>query len=209
MTSRALDTVLPRYRHREVHATVARATPEAVWAALHATTAGELALTRVLTRLRGLAQPETGTPFLQGLTRRFDLLVQEPGRLLVAGGAGQPWKPRGGRQVHVRDIAELAAFAEPGYVLMAVSFELQPAGAGRTRLVTETRVQPTDRRAALAFAPYWLVVRCGSGLIRRDVLRAVRRRAEDQTRKSTILGSTSPGASSTQKCPTPGSSSSR
>lgn len=60
--------------------------------------------------------------------------------------------------------------------LAALSFELELSG-DRTRLATETRVQPTDRQAARAFLPYWLVIRAGSGLIRRDLLRAVARRA--------------------------------
>jgi hypothetical protein len=47
-----------------------------------------------------------------------------------------------------------------------------------TLLETETRVLATGPRAKRAFAAYWLVVRPGSGLIRRELLRAVARRAE-------------------------------
>jgi hypothetical protein len=39
-------------------------------------------------------------------------------------------------------------------------------------------VQPTDTSAARAFRPNWYAIRAGSGLIRRDLLCAVRRRAE-------------------------------
>jgi hypothetical protein len=174
----ALDAVLPAYRHGEVHATVPRATPEAVWAALHATTVRELPLTRALTLVRGLPPSAGATPILTTLRRRFAPLVEAPPRLLVAGGAGQPWRPRGGEMVRPADGAALAAFDRPGFVVMVVSFEVEPLGDGRTRLVTETRVQPTDAGAARAFRPYWYVIRAGSGLIRRDLLRAVRRRAE-------------------------------
>ena len=69
------------------------------------------------------------------------------------------------------------AFAHPWFVLIATSFELEALGDG-TRLSTETRVQPTDIAAARAFRPYWWAIRAGSGLIRRDMLHAVRRRAE-------------------------------
>ena len=47
-----------------------------------------------------------------------------------------------------------------------------------TALHTETRVLATGRRARRAFGAYWLVIRGGSGLIRREMLRAVARRAE-------------------------------
>jgi hypothetical protein len=46
-----------------------------------------------------------------------------------------------------------------------------------TRLSTETRVLGTDRLAKLQFQPYWLLIRIGSGLIRHDILRAVRAEA--------------------------------
>ena len=36
----------------------------------------------------------------------------------------------------------------------------------------------TDLRTRARFGLYWLAIRCGSGLIRRDMLRAVARRAE-------------------------------
>jgi hypothetical protein len=44
--------------------------------------------------------------------------------------------------------------------------------------VTETRIHLTDEAARRAFGRYWLVVRLGSGAIRRDWLRAARRHAE-------------------------------
>ena len=174
----ALDAVLPAYRHGEIHATVARATPEALWAALEATTIGELRLTRLLTRLRGLPQATGRTPFLDAMTRRFAPLVGDAPRLLIVGGIGQPWKLRGGQDVPVADAAALSAFDRPGFVVIAASFEVEPAGEGRARLRTETRVQPTDPAAARAFRPYWYAIRIGSGLIRRDLLGAARRRAE-------------------------------
>ncbi|MCW2987002.1 MAG: hypothetical protein JWR63_4572, partial [Conexibacter sp.] len=96
--------------------------------------------------------------------------------------AGQPWRLRGGERVAlpVGD-QEVSEFARPGFVLMAMSFGLESLGGmggGRTRLTTETRVQPTDAGSARRFRPYWMVVRAGSGLIRHELLRAVKRRAE-------------------------------
>ncbi|OKK04726.1 hypothetical protein AMK26_15585 [Streptomyces sp. CB03234] len=53
----------------------------------------------------------------------------------------------------------------------------EPDGAG-ARLRTETRVYATDPGAARRFTPYWLFIEPFSGLIRRDLLAAVGRRAE-------------------------------
>ena len=52
-----------------------------------------------------------------------------------------------------------------------------------TLLRTTTRVVCTDRRSRRAFRCYWLLIRAGSGLVRRDVLRSTARAATRQTRE--------------------------
>jgi hypothetical protein len=184
-----LDDVLPVYRHRERHATQIAAAPEVVWSALQALSSGDLRLTRLLTsiralpaRLPGARMPPGGIPADRGfievfMERGYRKLRVDPPRTLVAGAASQPWRLRGGETADVVDLDGFRAFARLGFVLIATSFELEALGDG-TRLSTETRVQPTDAAAARAFRPYWWAIRAGSGLIRRDVLGAVRRRAE-------------------------------
>lgn len=198
-----LDDVLPVHRHRERHATQIAAAPEAVWSALHAVSSGDLRLTRALTsiralpaRLPGSRAPRGGIPADRGfveafMERGYRELRADPPWTLVAGAAGQPWRLRGGETADVIDIDGFRAFARPGFVLIATSFELEALGDG-TRLSTETRVQPTDPAAARAFRPYWWAIRAGSGLIRRDVLHGVRRRAERDARPPQRSPCTSP-----------------
>jgi hypothetical protein len=76
----------------------------------------------------------------------------------------------------VRGGQEFVAFDAPGYAKAIASFRVQPSGA-LTRVTTERRIQATDSAAKRKFALYWALIRPGSGLIRRDLLRAVRRRA--------------------------------
>lgn len=184
----ALDEVLPVYRHRERHEKTIQAPTVEVWRALLAVTAQELPLSSLLMGIRSIPQRLTRSrdvlsgrasePVVQVFVEGgFRELRVEPGRLLIAGAAIQPWRLVGGEVADVRDLSGFRGFNQPGFVLAAISFELEPAGEG-TCLATETRVQPTDRSAARAFQPYWLVIRAGSGLIRRDLLRAVARRAE-------------------------------
>jgi uncharacterized protein YndB with AHSA1/START domain len=183
----ALDEVLPTYRFRERHQRTIAAPPERVWSALLAFTAQEVPLSRLLMGIRGLPARISGRPgglgrgshraiieeFLKG---GFRELRVDPPHVLVAGAAMQPWRLVQGEVADVRDLAGFRAFKRPGFVVAAVSFELEPIDKG-TRLSTETRVQPTDAGAGRAFLPYWLVIRAGSGLIRREMLRAVARRA--------------------------------
>jgi hypothetical protein len=105
------------------------------------------------------------------------VLISVEYRAVVAGGVLQPWKLFGGEAPPELDASGLRTFAEPGWVKVGMDFVLQPEGAG-TRLQTETRVAATDTRTRMLFAGYWLIIRAGSGLIRRDILRAVAQRAE-------------------------------
>ncbi|GAC1355092.1 MAG: hypothetical protein NVSMB29_20340 [Candidatus Dormibacteria bacterium] len=187
--SSVLDEILPIYRHSERHSTLIAYPPARVWRALHEVTNHDLWLTSLLMRIRTLPARLGGRSSRGGGTatdRSFVATFQRGGfcalrvdapRSLVLGAAGQPWRLRGGESVNVVDLAGFKAFARKGFVLMVMSFELETSGAG-TRLTTETRVQPTDVSAARAFRPYWWAIRGGSGLIRRDLLRAVRRRSQ-------------------------------
>ncbi len=184
----ALDQLMPVFRHRERHSRTIDAAPDAVWDAMLAVTASEVPLSRLLMGIRSLPPRVAGRrdsfntaaarPVIQTfLTTGFRTLAEERPRLLIIGAAMQPWRLVGGQVADVVDAAGFRAFDRPGFVLAALSLELEPIAA-RTRLSTETRVRPTDRQAARAFLPYWLAIRLGSGLIRRDLLRAVAARAE-------------------------------
>ena len=186
--NRTLDVHLSEYAHREVHERIVAAAPERVWQALLHVTAAELTVTRPLMALRALPARATGArdslaaargvPFVERFQRSgWGVLEERPRECFVAAAIGQPWRLFGGDSLAVTDAAGFAEFARPGYVRMAMSFELEPAGAG-IRLRTETRVHPTDAGSARAFSRYWLVIRAPSGAIRRDLLRAIARRAQ-------------------------------
>jgi hypothetical protein len=192
-----LDRVLPQFAHREVHTTTVDAAPELVWAALHEVTGSELPVTRLLTAVRGGGARGAGRPVLDRfLGGGFGVVLDEPPRALAIAAAGQPWKRRGGERIALtgRD-GEVSDFTRPGFVLMAMSFGLVPLGGhggGRTQLSTETRVQPTDAQAARTFRPYWLVIRAGSGIIRHELLRAVKRRAEKAAQAAQAVADSKP-----------------
>ena len=89
---------------------------------------------------------------------------------------GRPWRLTGG-PLQLASADDFADFDSPGYAKVTVHFHATPQGAG-SRLVTETRIHLTDESARRAFGRYWAVDRFGSDAIRRDWLRAARRRAE-------------------------------
>ncbi len=179
-----LDDVMPLYRHQEVHAITIDASREAVWRAIQEVTPGDLPLTRALMAVRSLPargrlrrRPDAGRTIAAGLGDRwFGVIADDPPNGTVLGTVGRPWDLRRGRLRPPRD-GDLAAETGPDQVRVAMNFCIT-GGPDRVVLRTETRIEPTDERAARAFRRYWRVVRPGSGIVRREMLRAVRRRAE-------------------------------
>ena len=154
---RPLDHFLPEYEYSERHSIAIAATRERIDRALRSVTLADSPVTLALSRLRGL-RPDADKPFLAGLERRGTVLENVPGEGIVVGLTGEFWRLRGRTADACRAV---------------VDFRI-----GGTGLATETRVHVADPAARRKFACYWLVVRPFSGLIRRLVLRAVKRKAE-------------------------------
>jgi hypothetical protein len=182
-----LDRLLPSYNHRESHSRYIAASPADVWHGLQQVSWAELALARPLLALRALPARLTGSrppwrqpgPIVANLpiaNLPIALLAEEHGRELVFAGALRPWR-RGDRPPPRLDRDRFLRFGDPGWVKVAMDIRLARERAG-TRLTTETRIHATDRRARRVFAAYWLLIRPGSGLVRRELLRAIARRAE-------------------------------
>ncbi len=170
-----LEQTMPVYHFRERHSRWIDASPDQVWQALTTLTLDQLTLTRPLVAIRHLGA-HTATPakpvFTEGPVRMFQIT---PPAYAIGGAVARPWQRRPER----RDISSLetfARFAEPGWTKYLTDFHLAP-GNGGVQLTTETRGYSTDRRAQRRFALYWALIRPASGLIRRDMLATVRRRA--------------------------------
>jgi hypothetical protein len=186
-----LDQLLREADFDERHSVTVAAPPGLTFDAIRRADLGGGPLTRTLLLLRALpgllvAPRETFRRFLRRGSRRvtvdalasagFVILAEEPGRELVLGTIGRFWRASGGMRPFVA--AEFAGFHEPGWAKAAWNFRVDAAPDGRTTLSTETRVRCTDPRSRRTFRRYWRLVRPFSGLIRIEMLRAIRREAE-------------------------------
>lgn len=79
-----------------------------------------------------------------------------------------------------RTLHEFADYREPGAVKMAFNVNVEDAGGGWSTVSTETRVLATDGLTARGMGKYWRLIVLGSGLLRRQWLDGIRRRAESQ-----------------------------
>jgi hypothetical protein len=186
-----IDEYLPRFDVVERHGLIIRATPARVWAALRAADFGGSPLMATLLALRALPslltapgrtvrrlrERRAGRLTLDAFfTRGFVLLEERPEREMVIGLEGRFWTAAG--DLRPTDAGRFREALAPGLARAAWDFRAEPLGEGRVRLTTETRVLCAEAATRRRFRAYWLVVRPGSGLIRRAMLRAIRRAAE-------------------------------
>jgi hypothetical protein len=114
---------------------------------------------------------------LQGLIDAgFGKLAEIPGEEIVLGIAGRFWRPTG--NVSPFDLAQFNGAVPAGMARAVWNFQVQPAGANRAVLTTETRIVCGDAASRGKFRAYWIVVRPFSGMIRQLMLRAVKRACE-------------------------------
>jgi hypothetical protein len=176
-----LDDFLPRYDVNEVHSVSISASPAAAMDAIRELTAREVPVLVALMAIRSVPtllsrrRPAVRGPLLGGFQKAGFVTLRDRPEELVLGAVGRFWQPAGG--LLPIEPAEFRDFAEPGFAKGAIDFQVERVD-GRTVVTTETRVATTDERARRSFGRYWRVVHPGSALIRRDWLRAIRRRAE-------------------------------
>ena len=189
-----LDDILPVYDARERHATVVRAPVERVYAALWSANLASPGV-RVLLGLRalpgallaGFGRPRGVWGRLRQraaarvtmhdvVEQGFTVLAEDPPREVVLGVVGAFWRLRG--EMRRIDAESFRGPQPAGTARAAWNFHLAERADGACELSTETRVQCADTASRRRFRLYWIVVRPGSGLIRRLMLRSVRKAAE-------------------------------
>jgi hypothetical protein len=172
-----IDDVLPAWDWRSAHATRVAAPCERAAAAAREFTGRDLPVTGALMRMRTLGRRTfDDRPTVETFARiGLVLLADEPDGVVV-GGVLSPWRVRGGHRA-IASADELRAFAEPGWVRVATAFTVASQGAV-CRVGTETRIAATDDTARRRFGRYWRLIGPFSSITRREMLAAIRRRAE-------------------------------
>jgi hypothetical protein len=172
-----LDTLLPRFDHRTIHGRPVDAPLDAVARAIRETPLDDARLARALLAVRTLGRSLRRRPApisQQGDGEAGFIRLAEGVNEVVLGFAGRPW-PRGGPPLAL-DAQGWRDLDPRDCVKVAFSVRCASAIYG-TLLITETRIV-CGPQARKPFDRYWLVVRPGSDLVRRSMLRAIARRGE-------------------------------
>ena len=106
----------------------------------------------------------------------FVRLREDPPNEIVIGVVGRFWTPKG--DLRSVEPEAFAAFRESGYAKAVWNFKIASVGGGMVRVSTETRVCCLDAASRRKFKLYWMVVGPFSGVIRKEMLREIRGRAE-------------------------------
>jgi hypothetical protein len=187
-----LDEVMPEFHVRASYRARIGASPERVYASVWTADFDHWGLMRALVVLRGLpglvvAPRETWRRARAGAKQRrvrledllgsgFTLLRERRGEELVLGTVGRFWLARG--ELGSVSPERFREVSVPGTAKAAWNFAVCPGTDGRTVLTTETRVLCADAATRRRFRTYWAVIGPFSGLIRREMLAAVRDAAE-------------------------------
>jgi hypothetical protein len=176
-----LDEIMPEYQFSERHSARIHARPEQVLLAIRQSTFRDMASLATLLRLRGLIvrMPDTGDSLqdrrvLEAFSASGYLSGGSEHEIVMGGGADV----RAKRPLGVRTLQEFADHREQGTVKMAFNFTVDDAGDGWSSVSTETRVMALDDATRRGMGRYWRLIVPGSGLLRRQWLEGIKKRAE-------------------------------
>jgi hypothetical protein len=171
-----LDAWIPSPAVRTHHRRESRSSAAALWGSATRVRIDDTGSLGRLVRWRipGLARGLT----YHDLFRHYPFTVlEEDERLLIAGLCGRIWTLS-------RDYPRLAgpdafrAWDEPGTVRVLFGHWVVDAGDGRAELVSEARVEPTDRAAAIRLRALWALIGRFERLVGAEPLELAARRAE-------------------------------
>ncbi len=170
-----IDDALPTYDVCEQYEVRVQAERERVYAEIRKLDLSSAKLSMLLMRLRGMSAPSSFT-LDDFLKMRFILLGETRNNEVLLGLVGRFWTLEGG--LCRLDADEYRNFVKPGFAKAAWNFSVSDLPNDSTLLATQTRVYCLDEVSRKRFRVYWLFVGLFSGIIRRDMLHAIKRNAE-------------------------------
>ena len=171
-----LEAWLPHPQVRTRHRHTARAPADRLWRAAETVTVCDAPLLGRVVRWR-IPGTARDLPF-RDLFRRYPFTVLAEGEGWSASGlCGRVWTLRRDYP-KIEGADDFLGWEEPGTVRVLFAHWVEADGDGRSALLSESRVQPVDRRARLRMRALWAAVGRFEHLIGGEALKVAARYAE-------------------------------
>lgn len=168
-----IDKFMPKYDFKETHHIKIQATRADVFRALNKIDLCDSFIIRTLFFLRGL--PTRKMKLSEMKKMRFETLGKIENEEVLLGLAGKFWKIKG--ELQKVNSSNFREFDTEGFAKATWNFSLDGKG-DETRLTTETRIECLGEESRKSFGFYWNFIQPFSGIIRMEMLKAVKRNAE-------------------------------
>ena len=179
-----LDDAMPEYQFSERHSARVHAQREQAMQSVRLATFGDMESLDTLLKIRAAALRIHDTGSSLHDLRVLDAFAASG---FLTGGSEHEvvmfaaMNVRTKRRPEERTLQEFADYREPGALKMAFNFDVEDAGDGWSTVSTETRVWALDDSTRRGMGQYWRLIVPGSGLLRRQWLEGIKRRAENAT----------------------------
>jgi hypothetical protein len=180
--SRLLLRYLPHWHFAEKHGILITAPPKNIFALVDQLDISESRIIRLLYWLRGMPSRMLNKEGMK--SDKFIELQRITNEEIIIGIIGQFWRPKGNLQLF--NPVEFADFNKDGFLKAVWNFRIIPQSSTVSLLETETRVQALDEIARRKFSLYWFVIRPFSGLIRLEILKSIKKKAEGSLPRSNV-----------------------
>lgn len=174
-----LEKYLPRFHFNEKHSTLISASPSTVSARISELNVSDSWIVRTLLALRGI--PRKTSRGIEGWKKMgFVVLEHHQDKEIILGLIGQFWKVSGKIEPCLPE--EFVPYRNPDFVKAVWNFKITPREKNQVLLETETRIFCGEEKTRKKFARYWFFIRPFSGLIRIEMLKIIKRKAENDIR---------------------------
>jgi hypothetical protein len=188
--SAAFDATARGAQFRDLIAIPTTASPESLFQSLREISLPDMKLAWLLGEMRYLPGRLSGhaparhpdRPFLSELVEGGTLILADDSpREIITGSAGQLHRLVDQAPVRFETPEAFAAFTDPDHEKLFMSIRVVPAGTpGRFWLVLEHATLALSAEAERRFARYWQVIKPMGALVSRQLLKAIRRRAQGE-----------------------------
>jgi hypothetical protein len=166
---------LPEFHFSEKHSILISASAMKVCAIIPDMDASESWIIRMLLALRGI--PAGTSKGIEGWKKMgFVILEHQTDKEIILGLIGQFWKISG--EIQHCTAEEFTSFANPEFAKATWNFVVTAQNANQILLETETRIYCPAEKVRKKFKRYWFFIQPFSGLIRKQMLKIIKRKAE-------------------------------